>query len=117
MTVQTLTSNVAFTDPTTVPAGCPVLVGATVTSYLLTYGSSVTPGFAACVQLPAGSDIGDVFELFGDYANARGIVVYPASGETIQNIPIGSNCGNLSVGGGSNRVIQKVTATDWRIIV
>jgi hypothetical protein len=116
MTIYTITSDVDFTDPTTVPAGCPQLVQhESVTSYILTY-ASLDPPSAVCVQLPSGSAVGDVFELFGDYANAHGLVIYPASGETIQNIGIGPSCGNLNVGGGSNRIIQKITSTDWRIV-
>lgn len=117
MTVYTLTTDVGFTDPTTVPASCPALVQhAAQTIYLVTLGPDTAP-YAGCAQLPAGVAVGDILELFGDYANTRGIVFYPAIGETVQNIPIGPNCGNCSVGAGGTRIIQKLTSTDWRIIV
>lgn len=115
--VYTLTSNVAFTDPNTVPVGCPVLVQHSAdTQYLLTYSMTSPPNYAACVQLPAGVPIGELLSLYGDYANARSIVAYPASGETFQNVPIGPFCGNCSVGAAGTLVLRKVTATDWRSV-
>jgi hypothetical protein len=116
MTVYTLTTGVAFTDPTTVPTGCPVIVQhAAQTIYVIILSPDTAP-YAACAQLPSGVAVGDVLEIFGDYTNPRGVVLYPASGETIQNIPIGPNCGNVQVGAGGKAILQKLTATDWRMI-
>lgn len=105
-TQEAVSTSAANIDSVTIPSGAPSIVQYAHTT-IVVVTSSVTAGG---VVLPASSPIGSVVEAFVDYGSAHGALVYPASGDTIQN----SNSAVGQINPGDSGRFQKVGTSDWR---
>lgn len=105
-TQESISTSAANIDGVTIPDTAPSIVQYAQTTAVVA-SSSVTAGG---IVLPASAPIGSVVEAFVDYSSAHGILVYPASGDTIQN----SNAAVGQINPGDSGRFQKVGMSDWR---